>query len=73
MYGQNIKKGNGFPRDLLAFLQPTLSYHKFWAFLRIAGAMEREGIDSSTSREQSLQKAKWSGNLGLLPGTCITF
>lgn len=35
--------------------------------------MEREGIDSSTSREQSLQKAEGSGNLELLPGTFITF
>lgn len=58
-YDQNIKKGNGFPSDLLAVLQPTLSYHHFLGFFRIVGAMQRKGISSSSNREQSESSKDW--------------
>lgn len=70
-YDQNVKKGNGFPSDLSAILQPSLSHHHCFGFFRVVGAMEREGTGSSTNREQSLQMTEWIGDLEPLPGTFI--
>lgn len=48
----NVKKGNGFPSDLLPVLLPMLSRHLF-LFFRTVGTIEMEGIGSSSNREKS--------------------